>query len=178
MTKDELVASSLLLLIAGHVTTINLIANSMLTLLRYPEHYERLRREPSIVVNLVEEVLRYEPPVQFVRRTTLTEVPMAGVTIPKGAPVYPILASANRDPLRFEDPDRFDPERPDIEHLGFGQGIHYCVGAPLARLETQVALLELARRLQNPHLLEDPPPYQESAFLRGPRHLVVSLHNL
>src|SRR5258708_18219414 len=127
MTKEDLVGIAVLLLIAGHVTTVNLIANSMLTLLRYPEHYERLRREPSIVTNLVEEVLRYEPPVQFVRRTTLTEVPIAGVTIPKGAPVYPILASGNRDPLRFDDPDRFDPERPDNEHLGFGQGIHYCV---------------------------------------------------
>ena len=95
MTKDELIASSLLLLIAGHVTTVNLIANSMLTLLRYPEHYERLRREPSIVVNIVEEVLRYEPPVQFVRRTTLTDVPIAGVTIPQGAPVYLVLASGN-----------------------------------------------------------------------------------
>ena len=177
MTKDELIASSLLLLIAGHVTTVNLIANSMLTLLRYPEHYERLRREPSIVANLVEEVLRYEPPVQFVRRTTLTEVPVAGVTIPQGAPVYLVLASGNRDPLRFDDPDRFDPDRTDIEHLGFGGGIHYCVGAPLARLETQIALVELARHLQEPRLVEDPPPYRESAFLRGPLHLVVSLHN-
>jgi cytochrome P450 len=121
--------------------------------------------------------LRYEPPVQFVRRTTLTEAPIAGVTIPKGAPVYFMLAAGNRDPLRFEDPDRFDPERSDIEHLGFGQGIHYCVGAPLARLETQIALLELARRLPAPRLVADPPPYLESAFLRGPRHLVVSLHN-
>jgi cytochrome P450 len=177
MTKDELIATSILLLLAGHVTTVNLIANSMLTLLRYPEHFERLRREPSIVANLVEEVLRYEPPVQFVRRTTLTEVPIAEVTIPKGAPVYLMLASGNRDPLRFDDPDRFDPERSDIEHLGFGQGIHYCVGAPLARLETQVALIELARRLEDPRLVADPPPYRESALLRGPRHLMVSLHH-
>ncbi len=177
MTKEELISISVLLLLAGHLTTVNLIANSMLTLLRYPEHFEHLRREPSIVANLVEEVLRYEPPVQFVRRTTLTEVPLAGVTIPKGAPVYLMLAAGNRDPLRFDDPDRFDPVRPDIEHLGFGQGIHYCVGAPLARLETQIALPELARRLQEPCLVEDPPPYRESLSLRGPRNLLVSLHN-
>ena len=141
---------------------------------------EALRRE-GFVGQLIligdEPYPPYDPPVQFVRRTTLTEVPIARVTIPKGAPVYPILASGNRDPLRFDDPDRFDPERSDIEHLGFGQGIHYCVGAPLARLETQIALVELARRLQEPHLVEDPPPYRESAFLRGPRHLLVSLHN-
>lgn len=177
MTKEDLIGISILLLLAGHVTTVNLIANSMLTLLRYPEHFERLRREPSIVANLVEEVLRYEPPIQFVRRTTLTEVPIAGVTIPKGAPVYLMLAAGNRDPLRFDDPDRFDPERPAIEHLGFGQGIHYCVGAPLARLETQIALPELARRLQEPRLVKDPPPYRESPSPHGPQHLLVSLHN-
>src|SRR5260221_4741665 len=104
MTKDELIITSLLLLIAGHVTTVNLIANSMLTLLRYPEHFERLRREPSIVANLVEEVLRYEPPVQFVRRTTLTEAPIAGVTIPKEAPVYLVLAAGICDPFTFLHP--------------------------------------------------------------------------
>jgi cytochrome P450 len=177
MTKEDLIGISVLLLIAGHVTTVNLIANSMLTLLRSPEHFARLRREPSIVANLVEEVLRYEPPVQLVRRTTLTEVPLAGVTIPKGAPVYLMLAAGNRDPLRFDDPERFDPERPAIEHLGFAQGIHYCVGAPLARLETQIALTALARRLQDPRLVEDPPPYRESPTLRGPRHLLVTLHH-
>jgi cytochrome P450 len=176
MTKKDLVGIAAQLLIAGHMTIANLITNSVLTLLRFPEHFERLRREPAIVANLVEEVLRYESPVQLVRRTTLTEVPIAGVTIPKGAPVYLILAAGNRDPLHFDDPDRFDPDRSNIEHLDFGQGIHYCVGAPLARLETQIALIEMARRLQEPRLVEDPPPYRESPTLRGPRHLLLSLH--
>jgi cytochrome P450 len=104
-------------------------------------------------------------------------VPIAGVTIPQGASVYPVLASGKRDPLRFDDPDRFDPDRTDIEHLGFGRGIHSCVGAPLARLETQIALVKLARRLREPRLIEDPPPYRESAVLRGPLHLLASLYN-
>ncbi|MBO0791664.1 MAG: cytochrome P450 [Ktedonobacteraceae bacterium] len=178
MGKEELVATSNLLLNAGHLTTVNLITNSMLTLLRHPDSFEKLRREPTIVADLVEEVLRYEQPVQLIRRTTLTDVSIAGVTIPKGAPVYLITASGNRDPLRFTDPDLFDPARPDIEHLSFGGGIHYCVGAPLARLETHIALTELARRLQAPRLVEDPPPYRESAVLRGPRHLLVNYERL
>src|SRR5258708_4649860 len=108
MTKEDLVGIAVLLLIAGHVTTVNLIANSMLTLLRSPEHFARLRREPSIVAKLVEEVLRYEPPVQLVRRTTLTEVPLPAVTIPKGAPAYLMLPPANRAPSHFDDPAVLD----------------------------------------------------------------------
>jgi cytochrome P450 len=178
MSKEDMVVTATLLLIAGHETTVNLIDNGMLTLLRDPENLEKLRREPAIIANLVEEVLRYEPPVQFVARTTLTDVSVAGTTIPKGAPVYLMLASGNRDPLRFPEPDRFDPDRSDIEHFGFGGGIHYCVGAPLARLEAQIALPTLARRLQSPRLVEDPPPYREGATLRGPRHLLVNYDRL
>lgn len=178
MSKEELAATGVLLLIAGHVTTVNLITNSMLTLLRHPADLEKLRREPERIANAIEEVLRYEPPVQFIRRTTLSDVPMAGVTIPKGAPVYVMTAAANRDPARFADPDQFDPERQDIEHFGFGGGIHYCVGAPLARLETHAALLELVRRLEKPQLVDPHPPYRESAVLRGPRHLQVSYERM
>jgi hypothetical protein len=174
MKREELVVSAVLLLIAGHVTTVNLIANSVLTLLRYPEALEKLRRQPHLLANVIEEVLRYEPPVQFVRRTCLTDVPIAGVTIPKGAPIYLITASANRDPAHFADPEHFDPERATIEHFGFGGGIHYCVGAPLARLETEIALHALVTRLQSPHLLQDSPVYRESPSLRGPLHLPVA----
>ena len=121
---------------------------------------------------IVEELLRYEPPVQLLpQRTPSPTSRSRGVTIPKGASLWLVLASGNRDPQRFEDPDRFDPDREDIQHLGFGSGIHNCFGAPLARLEAQVALTELARRLDNPRLVEDPPPYRQNAVLRGPRHL-------
>jgi cytochrome P450 len=175
MTTMEVLSTAALLLIAGHETTVNLITNGMLTLLRHPEVLDRLRSEPELSVPLVEELLRYEPPVQLVpQRSTLADIEVAGVAIPKGASLWLVLASGNRDPLRFEDPDRFDPDREDVQHLGLGSGIHSCFGAPLARLEAQLALSELARRLENPRLLADPPPYRQNAVLRGPRHLPIA----
>ncbi|MFJ6481807.1 MULTISPECIES: cytochrome P450 [unclassified Streptomyces] len=175
MTTMEALSTSALLLIAGHETTVNLITNGMLTLLRHPEVLQRLRNDPDLAIPIVEELLRYEPPVQLLpQRTTLSDIEVAGVTIPKGASVWLMLASGNRDPKRFENPDRFDPDREDIQHLGLGSGIHSCFGAPLARQEAQLALSELARRLENPRLLEDPPPYRQNSVLRGPRHLPIA----
>ncbi|MBT2364503.1 cytochrome P450 [Streptomyces sp. ISL-10] len=175
MTTMELLSTAALLLIAGHETTVNLVTNGMLTLLRNPDVLQQLRADPRLAVPIVEELLRFEPPVQLVpQRTTLADIEVRGVTIPKGASLWLVLASGNRDPQRFEDPDRFDPDRRDIQHLGLGSGIHSCFGAPLARLEAQLALSELARRLENPRLLEDPPPYRQNAVLRGPRHLPLA----
>lgn len=179
MTTMELLSTAALLLVAGHETTVNLITNGMLTLLRNPQVLERLRTDPELSVPLVEELLRFEPPVQLVpNRTTLADIEIAGVTIPKGASLWLVVAAGNRDPLRFEDPDRFDPDREDVRHLGFGSGVHSCFGAPLARLEAQVALSELARRLVNPRLLEDPPEYRRNAVLRGPRHLPIACDDI
>ena len=175
MTPMEVLSTAALLLIAGHETTVNLITNGMLTLLRNPDVLKRLRDDRDLAVPLVEELLRFEPPVQLLpQRTTLDDIEIAGVTIPKGASLWLILASGNRDPQRFADPDRFDPDRKDNQHLGFGSGIHNCFGAPLARLEAQLALTELVRRLDNPRLVEDPPPYRQNAVLRGPRHLNIA----
>ncbi|MFD7029527.1 cytochrome P450 [Streptomyces sp. NPDC059917] len=174
LSTMELLSTAALLLIAGHETTVNLITNGMLTLLRNPDVLAQLRKEPGLAVPLVEELLRFEPPVQLLpQRTPLVDIEVRGVTIPKGSSMWLILASGNRDPARFENPDRFDPYRKDIQHLGLGSGIHSCFGAPLARLEAQLALSELARRLENPRLLEDPPPYRQNAVLRGPRHLRI-----
>ncbi|MFF4754350.1 cytochrome P450 [Streptomyces sp. NPDC002514] len=179
MTMMEVLSTSVLLLIAGHETTVNLITNGMLTLLRHPEYLHRLRDDPGLAARIVEELLRYEPPVQLVtQRTCIADVDVRGVTIPRGSRIWLVLAAGNRDPERFHEPDRFDPDRGDIQHLGFGSGIHSCFGAPLARIETQIALSELARRLDNPRLVEDPPPYRENALLRGPRHLDVSFDDL
>ncbi|MFJ9710097.1 cytochrome P450 [Streptomyces sp. NPDC101234] len=176
MTNMEVLSTAVLLLIAGHETTVNLITNGMLTLLRHPEVLERLRHDPGLSVRIVEELLRYEPPVQLLpQRTCITDIEVHGVTIPKGSRIWLVLGAGNRDPHRFTDPDRFDPDRQDIQHLGFGSGIHSCFGAPLARLEAQIALAQLARRLDNPRLVEDPPPYRENAVLRGPRHLDIAL---
>jgi len=178
LPEPDLLATMELLLIAGHETTVNLITNSMLALLRHPEVFDRLRGNPQLSILTVEEVLRYDPPVQFRTRTTLADVPIAGVTIPQGASVVLLLAAGSRDPARFVDPDRFWPERDDNEHLGFGGGDHYCVGAPLARLEAVTALKALARRLEAPRLVTDPPPYRKNAALRGPEHLLVAYADL
>ncbi|MDX2816756.1 cytochrome P450 [Streptomyces sp. NPDC006207] len=179
MTPADLEATAVLLLVAGHETTVNAITNTTLTLLRHPDVLDRLQREPNLAVPLVEEVLRYEPPVQFVPWTTaLADIDVAGTTIPKGSPVWLMLAAANRDPRRFEDPDRFDPDRKDNEHLGFYTGIHYCFGAPLARMELHAAVPELFRRVQFSRLIEDPPPYRANAVLRGPRRLPVAIEGL
>jgi cytochrome P450 len=176
LSIEDVVATGRLLLIAGHETTVNLITNGMLTLLRHPDVLQRLRHEPDLAIPLVEELLRYEPPVQInPKYVTLDDVRLADTTIPKGSRLVLALAAANRDPDRFPDPDRFDPEREDNQHLGFFTGIHYCFGAGLARQEAQVALTELARRLDNPRLVEDPPPYRQNPTLRGPRHLPIAI---
>lgn len=175
-SKPELMSTAVLLLIAGHETTVNLIANGMLTLLRCPEALELLRRDPRLAPETVEELLRYEPPVQMLpQRAALADVELDGITIAKNAPILLVLASGNRDPKRFNDPDRFEPTRRDNRHFGFGGGVHSCFGAPLARIEAQIALAELTRRLDNPRLLQDPPPYRVSPILRGPRHLPLSV---
>ena len=174
LSPDEVVETATLLLIAGHETTVNLITNGVLTLLRHPDVLERLKREPQLVIRTVEELLRFEPPVHFpVLRAALDDITIAGTTIPSGAPIVLALAAGSRDPACIRDPEQFDPDRDPNEHLGFGGGIHYCFGAPLARLETQLALTEIFSRLENPRLVADPPPYRPGAALRGPRHLQI-----
>jgi cytochrome P450 len=171
MSDFDLIATAILMLVAGHETTVNLITNGMLTLLRHPEELRRLREDPTRAPRVVEELLRYEPPVQFRTRKTLCPITQNGVAIPEGAPLVLLLASGNRDPEVYAEPDRFDPDRTDNRHLGFGGSLHYCVGAPLARFEVEAALVALAQRLKNPRLASDPPPYRPGSALRGPKHL-------
>jgi cytochrome P450 len=188
MSRAELLSNASLLLIAGHETTVNLITNGMLTLLRHPDLFERIRTVPGFAIRTVEELLRYEPPVHILVRQALDDIDVAGTSIPVGARISLVLAAGSRDPDHVHDPDRFDPDRHDLQrvdfspgesqHLGFGGGVHFCFGAPLARLETQIALTELARRLENPRLLADPPPYRPNAVLRGPRHLPVGFDRI
>ncbi|MES4889625.1 cytochrome P450 [Streptomyces sp. NPDC096012] len=175
LSQEELAETAILLLIAGHETTVNLITNGVLTLLRRPEQLDHLRREPGLLPRAVEELLRFEPPVHMRERIPREDMDIAGVPVAKGTSVILALASGNRDPRRFHEPDRFDPTRPDNEHLGFCSGIHYCFGAPLARVEAYAALGALLPLLGSAHLLEDPPPYRQNAMLRGPRHLRVRL---
>jgi cytochrome P450 len=175
LTDEELAETAVLLLIAGHETTVNLIANGVLTLMRGPDRLDLLRREPDLMPRAVEELLRYEPPVHMRERIPHADIDLDGTTIPRGTSVILALASGNRDPKRFRNPDRFDPTRPDNQHLGFGSGIHLCYGAPLARLEAQAALGALLPYLGTAQLVEDPPPYRQNAMLRGPRHLPIQL---
>jgi cytochrome P450 len=178
MNDQDLTSTLVLLLVAGHETTVNLITNGMLTMLRHPDALQRLQRDPGLITPLIEEVLRFDPPVQFRTRTTLADLQAASITIPQGATVALLLASGSRDPRRFPNAGQFIPDRTDNQHFGFGGGIHYCVGAPLARIEAPIALGQLAQRLVSPRLLEDPPPYRENAALRGPRHLPVTFDQL
>ena len=147
LSEDELLAMVVLLLIAGHETTVNLIASGTLALLQHPEQLEHLRRDPTIIKTAVEELLRYTSPVETAtERFAREDVTLHGVTIPKGELVLAVLASANRDETQFVHPQRLDLARNPNRHLAFGQGVHFCLGAPLARLEGQIAIPMLLSR--------------------------------
>jgi cytochrome P450 len=149
LSERDLVKFCILLLAAGQETTKNLIANAILCFTDYPETMQRLRREPALMPTAIEEVLRYLSPVWFLFRQTTTEVELEGQRIPANQPIQAWLASANRDAAQFPDPDRFDIEREPNRHVAFGHGIHFCVGAPLARLEARVALSMMLDQLQD-----------------------------
>jgi len=179
LSKGELVSNATLLLFAGHETTVNLIAHSVLTLLRNSAAFDKLRRQPELIVPGIEEFLRLESSVQFWPfRTALEDIEIAGTTIPKGSPIIVVYASGNRDPKRFTNPDEVNLERPDNEHLGFSGGIHICFGGPLARLEAQIAVTEFVRRVMNPRLIVDPPHYRHNQVFRGPRHLMLDIDGI
>jgi cytochrome P450 len=143
LTPLEVITFSRLLLIAGNETTTNLLGNALVTLLRHPEQMAMLRANPSLIPQAIEEVLRYEPPVMAMLRKAREDVVLAGTRIPAGTTVAPLVGSANRDPRRFPGGERFDITRNAQGHLSFGHGIHFCLGATLARLEARVALEEL-----------------------------------
>jgi cytochrome P450 len=178
LSRFDAITTAMLLLIAGHETTVALIANGMLALLHNPRHLARLREDPRLAPQIVEEVLRFDAPVQFRTRKTLAEIEIAGTKIPPGAPLVLLFGSANRDPLQFRDPDIFDPDREDNQHLGFGGGLHFCLGAQLARMEAGTALAALANRLVDPQLVADPPPYGAGASLRGLERLEVRIEGV
>ena len=157
LTEDELVAMCLLLIIAGYETTSHLITNAVLTLLQHPDQLERLRADPSLMGTAVEEIQRFRGPVHSSKPTYAAEdVTWHGVTIKKGTGVLPVYAAANHDPDAFDDPQTFDIARDPNHHLGFGHGTHFCLGAQLARLETQIALRNLLERNPNLRLAVDP----------------------
>ena len=174
VSQEVASSNALLLLVAGHDSTVNTITNSVMTLLRNPGSWDLLRDNQELIPRTIEEVQRLQSAVQFFpSRWATADIETAGTRIPAGSAVFLVYAAANRDPRRFEHPDRFDPMREDNEHFGFGSGIHTCFGGPLARLEVNLALEVFLRRVRSPRLVVDPPPYRRNQVFRGPRHLWV-----
>ena len=174
LSENELLATCILLLVAGHETTVNLIGNGSLALLRHPAELRRLRERPGLIASAVEELLRYDGPVQRTARVPSEDVELGGHTIGKGELVMPFIGAADRDPAQFPDPDRLDITRADNRHIAFGWGIHFCLGAPLARVEGQIAINTLVQRLPKLALATDRPEYRQSLTLRGLQGLPVS----
>lgn len=175
LTESELLNTLALLLVAGHETTVNLIANGVLAFARHPDQFTRLGGDPSLIRPAVEEILRFDPPVQADSRLLLEEVELSTGIVPQYEQPILLLPAANRDPGHFNEPDSFDIGRVDNRHLSFGFGIHHCLGAPLARAEAQVAFSALVREFANIEVCTEPPPYKDNIVLRGVASLEVAL---
>jgi cytochrome P450 len=174
LTEDEIIATCNLLLIAGHETTVNLIANAILVMLREPRHWSELAGDSDRAPMIIEETLRYDPPVQLAGRTAAEDMTIGEVVVPKGDTMMLLLAAAHRDPAAFDRPDVFDPVRESMRHLAFGHGVHFCLGAPLARLEARVALSAVTARFPHAKLAGEP-VYKPNVTLRGMASLPVAL---
>ncbi|QLY27965.1 cytochrome P450 [Nocardia huaxiensis] len=177
LTHGELIATCGLLLIAGHETTVNLISNTVLALLRRPEILAALRENAELAPHVIEESLRFDPPVQLMPRVALEPMRFGDTEVAAGEVVMAIIAAANRDPDVFPDPGRFDTTR-DNRHLSFGLGAHFCLGAPLARLEARIAITKFAQRVRSPRLVADPPEYRMHVNLRGPSSLPIEFDGI
>ena len=174
LTEDEIVSTCNLLLIAGHETTVNLIANAILAMLRHPAEWAALGGEADRASAVIEETLRYDPPVQLVVRIAADDMTVGDTEVVKGDTMMMLLAAAQRDPAEFEQAGTFDPDRNAFRHLAFGRGLHYCLGAPLARLEAAVALSAVTARFPGARL-DGEPVYKPNVTLRGLATLEVTV---
>jgi cytochrome P450 len=174
LTEDEIISTCNLLLVAGHETTVNLIANAILAMLRHPWQWAALGTDPARAAAVVEETLRYDPPVQLVGRIAGDDMTIGDTTVVKGDTMMLLLAAAQHDPAAFERPDEFDPDRETIRHLAFGRGPHFCLGAPLARLEAAAALSAVTARFPRARL-DSQPQYKPNVTLRGLSTLAVTV---
>jgi cytochrome P450 len=173
MTEEELVATAILLLFAGHETTTNLIGNGTFSLLQHPDQWNLLCQQPDLAANASDELLRYESPVQLTTRAAFADAEIAGVTIPRGTLIDVFLGSANRDESVFPDPDRLDITRDVGRTMAFGMGIHFCLGSALARLEGAIAFETLARHASDLELAVEHPAWRRSVVLHGLQSLPV-----
>jgi cytochrome P450 len=173
LLEDEVVATAVLLLMAGHEATVNVIGNGVRALLRHPAQWQRLLRDPALVDAAVEEMIRYDAPLQLFERTATEDVEIAGFRVPKGEKIAALLGAAARDPQVFTEPDRFDVGRTPNQHLGFGAGIHYCIGAPLARIEIAAAVRALLEKAPKLRTTREPERRPEFA-IRSLRNFPVS----
>jgi cytochrome P450 len=174
LTDEEILGVFQLLLLAGHETTTNLLNNAFLCLVDHPAQLARVQAAPVLLPGLIEEVLRYRSPVQWMFRATRRDVEMHGQTIPAGNLVLPVIGAANRDPAQFPDPDRFDIGRTPNPHIAFGHGVHFCLGAALSRLEARIALADLLQHLKDFALASDQPWEPRKALhVLGPSALPV-----
>jgi cytochrome P450 len=174
LTADEIVATCVLLLVAGHETTVNLIGNAVLAMLHHPAQWAALGADAARAPAVIEETLRYDPPVQLVGRIAAEDMVIGGAEVSEGDIMMLLLAAAHRDPAEFDRPDIFDPDRAGLRHLGFGRGAHYCLGAPLARLEAGVALSAVTARFPKARL-DSEPQYKANVTLRGLSALTVAV---
>jgi len=175
LSEDELLGLAFVLFLAGFITTTNLIGNGLLALLRHPDEMQRLWADGGLVGPAVEEMLRYDAPIQVLRRDALVPIEIEGASLAPGEALILMLGAANRDPRRFPQPDRFDVGRADNHHLSFGSGIHHCLGAPLARAEGQAVFGRLRQRFARLDLL-DPEPPLDRGFFRGRTSLTIAAH--
>jgi len=173
-SEDELYSMCIMLIFAGHETTTNLIGNGILALIRHPEQLEKLRQQPSLIESAVEEIIRYDGPVQTTSRTALEDMQIGGKQIAKGDRISLTLGAANRDPAHFNNPDFFDIERSVGRHVGFGFGIHFCLGAALARMEGQAAISAVVKRMPEIRLEDAELEWRDNPVLRGLKSLPVS----
>jgi cytochrome P450 len=174
LTEDEVIANCIITMIGGQETTTNLIGNGVLALLRHPDELERLRREPALIGSAIEELLRYESPSQHTARLAPEDTVLGGQQIRRRQAVIAVMAAGNRDPERFPDPDRLDLARPDNRHLAFGWAAHFCFGAPLARLEGQIAVSTLLGRLAALRLESSALEWRTNLGLRGLTRLPIT----
>ena len=173
LTEEEMVANIILTMIGGQETTTNLIGSGLVTLLRHPQQMKMVREDAALIPAAVEELLRFESPIQHTARVAREDVVLGGKNIRRGQSVIAVIAAGNRDPVRFPQPDTLDLKRTDNRHLAFGWGAHFCFGAPLARIEGQVAFATLLERLHNLELVSDKVTWHENLGLRGLTSLAV-----